>query len=132
MTGTYRGIPEPDLDWAFMDRTTAWRTGADAVLEAVLPLLDARTDDDPCVLDHLGYCQTHFAQYEGRCWTVVVREFVDRATHPSVWFAHGEDGLLHWCFEHKPAGLHTSPRPLSDFHPASTVRCVQCGRSLCP
>jgi hypothetical protein len=58
----------------------------------------------------------------------------DRAqdSHPSVWFAHGDGGLLHWCHGHRPAGLAVSPRPLSDFHPAADIRCVQCGRDLRP
>jgi len=39
-------------------------------------LLKALDDEDPCVFDHHGDCQTHYGEIDGRCATQVSRDLL--------------------------------------------------------
>jgi hypothetical protein len=45
-------------------------------LRLALDLLYAKTDDDECVLDHNGYCQTHGWFYKETCANKRAREIL--------------------------------------------------------
>ncbi|MFH8805312.1 hypothetical protein ACH4F6_38190 [Streptomyces sp. NPDC017936] len=57
----YRGIPVPEVLRPNWDQPEAgwWSRGADAALNAAVPLLLALADTKPCESDSLGACLTH-------------------------------------------------------------------------
>ncbi|MGW2213251.1 hypothetical protein [Streptomyces sp. NPDC001781] len=79
---TYRGVKVPD---GLRDDNQpyvlyeAWKRGVDSVLGVVVPLLDELHDDEPCVLDHHGYCQMHGLPQPGPCPDAVATEFIAAA-----------------------------------------------------
>ena len=77
---TYRGVPVPAYlrpHWG-LDRPAAdwWRQGVDATLAAVVPVLEELADDEPCTLDHHGYCQMHGLPQPGPCPDGEAQKFI--------------------------------------------------------
>lgn len=101
--------------------------GVLAALETAVPLLEAYVDDEPCVLDHHGYCQSHGLS-EAPCINTRVKEFLRAAGPEMVWRSTVTAPGLFWCFGHRPALAVTLDR-LADLS-GITVECVQCGRRL--
>ena len=124
-----RGIPVPSAlrgrggsaEYAF------WKLAVTDVLDTVVPLLEEFEDDDPCDLDHHGYCQTHSLSGPP-CRNQVLKDFLTQAREREcVW----QFGTLEWCFRHRPEGLQTSLVLLEDaLKDRTSSHCVQCGRRL--
>lgn len=78
---TYRGIPLSEVLRSNWDTPQAmwWRAGADAALDVAAPLLDDLADDEPCTLDHHGYCQMHGLPQPGPCPDGTARKLIEEA-----------------------------------------------------
>ncbi|QDN64397.1 hypothetical protein [Streptomyces sp. S1D4-14] len=78
---TYRGIPVPGVLHHNWDQPEAawWRQGVKAALDIAVPLLDELHNDEPCVLDHHGYCQMHGLPQPGPCPDGEIQEFIKEA-----------------------------------------------------
>lgn len=78
---TYRGVPvqaglrpnwdQPEAYW--------WRLGVQDALGVAVPLVDELADDEPCTLDHHGYCQMHGLPGPGPCPDGEARKFIREA-----------------------------------------------------
>lgn len=129
MTEKIKGIGMPaDLPQDRIMRA-GFKAGVLAALEVAVPLLEAYVDDEPCELDHHGYCQSHGLS-EAPCINERTKAFLAAAGPEMVWEKRvGSAGglALHWCFEHQPQGVLTHLVPLA---PLGSTDCVQCGRRL--
>ena len=128
----YKGVPVPDGLRPAWDQVEAawWMRGVQKTLDTVRPLLEALIDDEPCTVDHHGYCQTHWGgEVDGRCEVAAAREFLRESAPVAVWRSTIiNDPHLYWCLNHRPALAVTEVR-LADIHPSVEVQCVQCGRA---
>lgn len=75
---TYRGIPVRESLHHNWDQLEAawWRAGVRAALGVAVPLLDELHNDEPCALDHHGYCQTHGLPQPGPCPDGEIQKFI--------------------------------------------------------
>lgn len=129
---TYKGVPVPEglsPNWETSEASW-WMWGVRSAVDALRPLLEALTDDEPCTLDHHGYCQTHWGgEVDGKCGVAAAREFLRESAPAAVWRSTTvNDPHLYWCLNHRPALAVTEVR-LADIHPSVEVQCVQCGRA---
>ena len=78
---TYRGVTVPEVLRPNWDTAEAsfWRAGVRSTLDVAVPLLDALADDEPCTLDHRGYCQMHGLPAEGPCPDGAARQLIKEA-----------------------------------------------------
>lgn len=128
----YKGVPVPDGLRSNWDTHEAswWMRGVRSAVNTVRPLLDALTDGEACILDHHGYCQTHWGgEVDGRCAVTTAREFLEASAPEAVWRSTTViDPYLYWCLDHRPA-LAVTRVELKDIHPSVEIQCVQCGRA---
>lgn len=135
---TYRGIKVPPelANRAHHIEYAMWKLAVVGVLDTVVPMLEAFESEDPCRIDHNGDCQEHWFGGDGPCPVGVLKDFLDLARYDEcVFVVEGIAGTtLHWCFRHRPKGVHTDRQNLvkiSDLPRISGVRkCVQCGREI--
>lgn len=128
----YKGVPVPDGLRPNWDTHEAywWKRGVQAAVNTVRPILEGQTDDEPCTLDHHGYCQTHWSgEVDERCAVAAAREFLEASAPEAVWQSTAVIGpCLYWCLDHRPA-LAVTRVELEDIHPSVEIQCVQCGRA---
>lgn len=82
---TYRGIAVPEVLRPNWDTAEAswWKAGVRRTLDAVVPLLDDLANDEPCTLDHHGYCQMHSLPTEGPCPDGAARRLIAESRNPA-------------------------------------------------
>lgn len=127
---TCRGIKVPEhlrnrggsMEYAY------WKLAVTDVLDTVVPLLEPFESDDPCSLDHHGYCQEHWFGATTVCPIAAVRDFLAAAKRDEcVW----QFGGMEWCFIHQPKGIQVELLRLTDaLKDRAWSTCVQCGREL--
>ncbi len=125
MAETYRGVPLPADAPEHSLMRGAFKLGVLAALEVAVPLLEAYVNDEPCALNHHGYCQNHGLS-EAPCINTRSKEFLRAAGPEMVWRSTVTAPGLFWCYEHRPA-LAVVLQPLDELE-GLTAECVQCGR----
>lgn len=130
---TYRGVPVPERFPPNAWELKHWKQGVDAALDVAAPLLDNLTDDEPCSLDHHGYCQTHWGGAVTECANRLAEEFLAQAALPETvwrWFGPGTGPVdLYWCKDHRPA-VAVQEVPVSEIHPSGPLHCTHCGKAV--
>jgi hypothetical protein len=75
---TYMGVQVPEALHHNWDQPEAhwWRQGVKSSRQTVEPLLEELANDEPCTLDHHGYCQMHGLPQPGPCPDGAARQFI--------------------------------------------------------